>query len=316
MTAPKPLTFSAAVMNYNHGDVIGNALEAIIRQTRPFNEIIVIDDASTDDSVARIEALIKGVPNARLIRAEKNTGVNGAANRILAELKSDFVFFVASDDRYSPRVLENAERILKDHPGVGMISGNSRTLDTRTGQERPFILPFPQVPAAYSGAELLPVAKRQAFTFFGGANVIRAEAMRAIGGFRENLHWHADWLVYLLLARRHGFGVVPEEFCRFSLSASQYSQSCHVWERQRPVIEALLRTLKREFPEEYPFFKQGALLPVYSIRVLPLLLFSPEFRDYLTPLLAWRLLTYRPIRTCSLLFPVGLKRRLRQWLRV
>jgi hypothetical protein len=145
---------------------------------------------------------------------------------------------------------------------------------------------------------------------------MRREAMLALGGLLEPLKWHADWMLYLLLARKYPFGVVPEQFCCQRLAASQYSQSCHDWVQQRPIIEAILRTLKSQFPEEYAFFKRGALLPVYSPSVLPLLLMSNEHRDYLTPLLMWRLLTYRGLRLARCLVPTNLRPALRRLFKV
>ena len=59
-------TFAALIPNYNDAADIANALRGVLAQTVPFDEIVIIDDGSTDDSVKIIESLIRGLPQARL----------------------------------------------------------------------------------------------------------------------------------------------------------------------------------------------------------------------------------------------------------
>ncbi len=63
------------VPNFNHSRFLGQALGALAGQTRPPDEVIVIDDASTDDSITVIEAWLPKLPNARLLRNRTNLGV-------------------------------------------------------------------------------------------------------------------------------------------------------------------------------------------------------------------------------------------------
>ena len=82
---------SVVVPNYNHARYLESALRAHLEQTRPPLEVIVVDDASTDDSVAIVERLARDHPRLRLIRLAKNGGVNAAINRGLREARGDYV---------------------------------------------------------------------------------------------------------------------------------------------------------------------------------------------------------------------------------
>src|SRR5262245_7866102 len=89
---------SIVVPNYNHGHLIGEALAAMAGQTAAPFEVIVVDDGSTDDSVARIRALAADMP-LQLHSHPRNRGVVAAMNTGLSLVKGDFVLFSAADDR-------------------------------------------------------------------------------------------------------------------------------------------------------------------------------------------------------------------------
>lgn len=308
--------FSSVLLNYNHGAYIARALDGIVNQTVPFDEIIVMDDGSTDDSAAVIEERIRNVPQARLIRNPKNMGVVAAANAGLQAATGDFIFFMSADDDYSPRIVEWCRQALRTYPDVAMVSGHARICNADTGKDRAFALPFPQAEGRYTSRDIEAVARTRNFTFYGGANLIRRDVMIKAGGHLPALQWHADWFLYLVVACRHPFAAVPEEFIRFRQSGAQYSHACHDWSKQERVIAALIATLKNDFPEEYGFFRRCGLLPTYDLQALFLLAWNAALRDYLTPLLAWRLLTYKPLRLVGRLLSDSWRGQARKWLRV
>jgi len=107
--APCRPTVSVIVPNYNYAQHIGQRLETIFAQTYPPAEIIVLDDASTDDSVVRIEALMMRSPvPIRLVRNERNSGsvfrqwVKGI--RLAA---GELVWVAEADDYCAPTLLES-----------------------------------------------------------------------------------------------------------------------------------------------------------------------------------------------------------------
>lgn len=73
-------SFATIIPNYNCSACIGDAFDSLLSQTRPFDEILIIDDGSTDNSIAIIEKLIVDIPTARLIRNSQNLGVVATLN--------------------------------------------------------------------------------------------------------------------------------------------------------------------------------------------------------------------------------------------
>ena len=312
----KTHTFSAVIANYNHSELIMNTLDAALGQTIPFDEIIIIDDASTDNSVAVIEKRIAGHANARLIKSPKNQGVVATVNLGLHQAVGDFIFFMSADDEFNHHIVEWCQPVLAAYPDVGMICGNISVHNIDTGDERQFRLPFPQVMARYTVDDITAIAKNRSFTFLGGANMLRREAMIRVGNQVPELKWSGDWLLYLLLGYRHPFAVIPETFIRIRQTSDQYSNGIHVWETQRPVIENFIRILQRDYPNEYPLFRRTAVLPSYDIQTLFMLLGDKSLRHYLTPLLVWRLLSFKALRSIGRLLPDTLQNSLRKLLRV
>lgn len=62
---------SLVIPNYNHGHLIAEALAAIGGQTMLPGEVVVVDDASTDDSVARLQSLAAGMPWLRVLKQSR-----------------------------------------------------------------------------------------------------------------------------------------------------------------------------------------------------------------------------------------------------
>ena len=83
-------TLSVIIPNYNRAGLIGETLDNVFAQTRPPDEVIVVDDGSTDASVAVIERYGSRV---RLIR-QANAGPGAARNRGLAEARGDLIQFM------------------------------------------------------------------------------------------------------------------------------------------------------------------------------------------------------------------------------
>ena len=78
MTAISGPRMSVVIPNYNHGHLIEDALVAISRQTMPPSEVVVVDDGSTDDSLARLQALAARMPWLTNWRAANTVGTSFA----------------------------------------------------------------------------------------------------------------------------------------------------------------------------------------------------------------------------------------------
>ncbi|MFY1632107.1 glycosyltransferase family 2 protein [Solwaraspora sp. WMMB335] len=118
VTAPRPLV-SVIVPNYNYARALGLCLSALRAQTYPNLEIIVVDDRSTDDSVAVARSY--GV---RVVQTPANGGPSVARNLGASVANGEILFFVDSDVAAKPDAVANAVALLTERPEIGAVCGN------------------------------------------------------------------------------------------------------------------------------------------------------------------------------------------------
>jgi glycosyltransferase involved in cell wall biosynthesis len=112
-----PLT-TVIVPNYNHESSLPACLAAIENQTYSPIEVVVVDDASTDDSVRVAEAA--GVT---VLRNERNEGPSVTRNRGAEWASGHYLFFVDSDGALTPDAVANAVALFEADPGLGAVCG-------------------------------------------------------------------------------------------------------------------------------------------------------------------------------------------------
>ena len=111
---------SVLLCNYNDARYLPDSLSAICTQTRLPEEVIVLDDGSTDNSLEIIEDFGRRYPFIRILRNETNRGLLYSINRALNEARCDFVVWAAADDRLMPNFLERNAQCLSEYPAAGM----------------------------------------------------------------------------------------------------------------------------------------------------------------------------------------------------
>ena len=115
---------------YNHERYIGAALASLRAQTRPPDRVIIVDDGSTDGSVAVLDRLASGSAPRVEILTQPNAGAHHAINRAVALADDcDFLGILNSDDCYHPRRIEACLDYLQTHPGIDLIGTRLRLID-------------------------------------------------------------------------------------------------------------------------------------------------------------------------------------------
>jgi hypothetical protein len=110
MTKP---TLSVAMTTYNGAAYLDEQLDSIASQTRPPDELVISDDASTDDSVAMLERYAARVPfPVRVLRAGRNMGVVRNVESAVTECRGELIALADQDDRWYPTKLAVLEEAL------------------------------------------------------------------------------------------------------------------------------------------------------------------------------------------------------------
>lgn len=128
------MTVSVIVPTYNCAKFIAEAIESILTQTRPPEQIIVVDDGSTDDTaqvVRRYGRLIE------YVKSPENLGVSAARNLGLAAARCDFVTFLDADDRWRPTFVQRMREMMIANPDAAVAFANFVRFDQKTGKVMP-----------------------------------------------------------------------------------------------------------------------------------------------------------------------------------
>lgn len=172
MMHPQVTVFMAA---YNVADFIEASILSILNQTFKDFELIIVNDGSTDDTVAVVERFDD--PRIRLIHNDKNRGIPFTRNRLLELAQGEYIAILDSDDIAFPDRLEIQHKFLSSHSSIALCGGHAEIIDTQgnlTGQK--FIQPVDQ--------------NINMFFFFGNPFVnssvmFRADVFREVKGYSD-----------------------------------------------------------------------------------------------------------------------------------
>lgn len=124
------------IPNYNYADYIASAIDSIYQQDYPAIELIVVDDGSTDDSVANAEkklAQANSLRRTKLIVLAENRGKLGAINAVLDELKGEYLITLDADDcltpGYASRCIGELRQRREQDPHLGFVYTDCNLVD-------------------------------------------------------------------------------------------------------------------------------------------------------------------------------------------
>jgi len=104
------IAFSVCIPNFNYGRYLGTTIQSVLNQTYSSYEIVVVDNASTDDSVSVVEAFQSD--RIRLFRNPYNVGFAPNLDRAASQARHPFIILLSSDDVMHPTALEEYARVI------------------------------------------------------------------------------------------------------------------------------------------------------------------------------------------------------------
>src|SRR3954469_16060750 len=110
---------------YNAARWIDETLDSVLAQTRPADEVIVVDDGSSDDTAERARG--HGVA----VLSQANGGPPAAYNTGFDAARSEYVAMCPADDLWHPNKLEWQAQALTEHPGIDVLFGKARFFGLR-----------------------------------------------------------------------------------------------------------------------------------------------------------------------------------------
>lgn len=106
MTKSSKPSISVLICNYNKEAFICNTLDSVLSQTYKPSQIVIVDDASTDNSVSLISEYAQQYAEIELVQLKNNVGLSNARNVGIKNIKNPLIAFIDSDDLWHDTKLE------------------------------------------------------------------------------------------------------------------------------------------------------------------------------------------------------------------
>ncbi|NLM03434.1 MAG: glycosyltransferase [Clostridiales bacterium] len=205
------MTVSAVIPCYNCQNFISKTIESLINQTIKPQEIILVNDASTDNTLEILKQIKEQYPNiAEIINLEKNKGASHARNHGVKNAKGQYILFMDSDDIAEPTLIEglvNRLDKLNSRAENKYILCYSAYLqiDEKNKQISNIARGIQVEPEEILGYEFV----RNYIISTSGVLVKKDYFIKA-GGFNEKIRYSEDWDLWLRLTQLGGFAYVDE----------------------------------------------------------------------------------------------------------
>lgn len=191
---------SVIIPLYNKESQIGKTIRSVLKQSFQDFEIVVVDDGSTDASVAEI----KKIDDTRIrIVSQTNAGVSAARNRGIAEAKGEFIALLDGDDEWKPDYLATQSELAGKYPECDVFATDYefRSADGKTTPTVICRLPFDSENGILTN--YFEVAAHSHPPIWTSAVMIRKSAIESIGGFPLGIRSGEDLLTWARLACRY-----------------------------------------------------------------------------------------------------------------
>ena len=209
------MKFSVIIPLYNKAPYIRKALESVFAQTYTDYELIVVDDGSSDDSLAIAKQCITdrctvdrhgGCRSALPVEIieQANSGVSAARNNGFSVSSGEYIAFLDADDWWEPTFLEKMARLIEEYPEAGLYASNYvyykpgktcvaiKNIDTG----------YFNYPKAYYEGNAMPV--------WTGATMILRKVYDKMGGFPVGIKLGEDFLLWAKIAMQYPVAFLNE----------------------------------------------------------------------------------------------------------
>lgn len=249
-------TLTLVISNYNDGPFIDAALAAIEAQADQLERIVLIDDASDDDSLEKMEAFARRVPQTEVSQNTKRRGVIANYNTALETITTDLVVFASSNDMILPELFARSRLLMGDHPEAGLCSALVRYMSPEGKPQEVMASPIPLSQDGWLPPEAARrLLYREGEWAIGNTTIYRVSALRTVGGFRPELFGACDGFAASWIVCRFGACFMPRVLALWRRNPRGYANSTlDLFERASSVlatIPAIIADNSEVFPSGY-----------------------------------------------------------------
>jgi hypothetical protein len=239
----------------------------VLTQSLQDLRVLIIDDASPDDTAEVAAALAREDPRVEVVSHSENRGHIATYNEGIEWASGDYLLLLSADDYLTPGALQRAASFMDTHPDVGLTYG--RRIEFRPGDPPPLLSAEPQGYGRqiWNGADFVKFACATGRNLVPTATVVvRTAIQKALGGYRRELPHAGDFEMWLRFAAHGPVAMidVPQAVQRIhdrNMSKAYYAAITPDYRQKKLVFDLLFE----RFPDALP---EGSALKAQAGRVL------------------------------------------------
>jgi len=226
---------SVAMPAYNCEKYVAEAIESIINQTYTNWELICVDDGSTDRTLEIMQEYAAKDPRIRVYTNKENRGRPYTRNKGINLAQGAMIAVQDADDVSLPHRLEEGVEILATDPDIALVGAGSIVVDEDGEEIGRFVPPL-------LTESLDAILARHNVPFGHGSVLVKAGAVRAVGGYDEFFSVADDYDLYVRMAQRFEFKAVAGPWYKYRMYLAQPTTS----QRQTQILENMVAHRRAE----------------------------------------------------------------------
>ena len=220
---------SVVLPTHNRSRWLRDAISSVLGQTSRSLELLVVDDASDDDTREVVASFQD--PRLRYLRNETNRKLSASRNRGIREARGEWIAFLDDDDVWLPEKLEKQLALLgRAGPKTGLIYTGLQIVHRESGAVRGTLYPSRR-------GDLSEALRESNYVLAPSTVLVRRDLLAAAGCFDESLRYGEDYDLWIRLAPHAPFDFVAEPLVRYGFHPNGMTRS---WTSWAAAIEPLL----------------------------------------------------------------------------
>lgn len=262
----KPIV-SIILATRNRANLVQKSIQSVISQSFKDWELIVIDDASEDETPKVIKEWQEKDKRIIYLRNEVQSGISKTSNKGLRQARGEYIAIIDDDDYWAINdKLERQVKFLDQHPDYVGVGGGLIVIDEKSKEKLRYLKPETDEAIRKKALFANPMANI--------TTVFRKNAAEKVDFYDESFSYAADWEFWLKMGRAGKLYNFPDYFAYYLMTGQNTS-----FVEQRKHFKNGLRIIKR-YKNDYPGFQIATILVgmQYIYSLLPFLI-----RQHLNP---------------------------------
>jgi len=217
---------SICIPTYNRAEMVGVAINSALAQTYPNIEILVVDNASTDNTSEILQKISD--PRLKFFRNEENLGIFGNFNRCIDHAKGELIHILHSDDYIDPSFTETCVHFFELHPEVSLTFTSARFISAEDCKET-----YSHTgDLVFTAPEGLRQILTQKISITCPSVMVRRHVYIEIGKFSLEYPYAGDYYQWLKISQKYSIGFVKDAWINYRMG--DYSET-HAYLFKNPI---------------------------------------------------------------------------------